>query len=501
MNNKRVLLVQPKHGVWDGVFIRFPESVLTIAALPHQNGYDVTILDMRVVSAWKSQLRKYLEEKPICVGITSLTGPSLQYVIESIKIIREIDSTIPIVFGGVHATLLPESSLLTGDVDIVVKGDADYVFYELLQVLENSHSLDSAKSNGTLRNIKGLYFKDINFLENKEVVFTGDPDWIEDFNTLPDTPYELLDIPKYNAGNLGRGVSASFQTSRGCPFACKFCGNEVLQNRDMRHLAVSKVVAKIKFLQTKYGFNSFVFVDDLTIAGRKHFVEFTTALAKIRPKVSWTSVGIRANLISKLNEEDLQLLWDSGCRSLDIGIESGSDRILEYITKADTKENMRYANKLLSKFDFKIKYTFIVGYPTETEEERNETLDFLLELKKENPNMYPMVFVFLPIIGTALYNEVVANGFNEPKEMKDWIGMDSTKWFYENNSWIPKSKMRELETIMIASPFCSKNAKVKFTTLMGRIAFFLYHPIAKLRYKYKFFKLPIESYLLQTSKG
>ena len=115
--------------------------------------------------------------------------------------------------------------------------------------------------------------------------------------------------------------------------------------------------------------------------------------------------------------------------------------------------------------------------------------------------MYPMVFVFLPIIGTALYNEVVANGFNEPKEMKDWIGMDSTKWFYENNSWIPKSKMRELETIMIASPFCSKNAKVKFTTLMGRIAFFLYHPIAKLRYKYKFFKLPIESYLLQTSKG
>ena len=501
MSNKRVLLIQPSHGVWDGVFIRFPESVLTIAALPHQNGYDVTIFDIRVISNWKKQLREYLKEKPICVGISSLTGPSLQYVIDAIKIIREIDNTIPIVFGGVHATLLPEQSLLTGDVDIVVKGDADFVFYELLKVIEESDNLDSAKLNGALKNVKGLYYKDINFHENNEVVFTGEADWIDDFGSLPESPYELLDIPKYNAANLGRGVSASFQTSRGCPFACKFCGNDVLQKRDMRYLPVPKVVEKIKFLQSKYGFNSFVFVDDLTIAGRKHFIEFTTALAKIRPRIAWTSVGIRANLISKLNEDDLQLLWDSGCRSLDIGIESGSNRILKDILKADTKENMRYANRLLSKFKFVIKYTFIVGYPTETEEERNETLDFLAELKKDNPNMYPMVFVFLPIVGTALYDQVVANGFKEPKAMKDWVGMDSAEWFYKNNSWIPVSKMRELDTIMISSLFCSKNAKVKFTTAMGKIAFQLYHPIAKLRYKYKFFRFPVESYILHTNKG
>jgi len=494
--NKKVLLIQPRHGIWDGVFIRFPESVLSIAALPYANGYDVTIIDIRVENSWKQKLIKQTQEEPICIGITSLTGPSLEYVIEAIEIIKSVNQEIPIILGGVHATLLPEQSLNTSDVDIIVKGDADFIFYDLIKVLEKEKDLNKIIEDEKLNSVKGLYYKN----SQEKIVYTGMPEWVNDFDKLPDTPYKLLDIKKYNAADLGNGVSASFQTSRGCPFACKFCGNEILQKRDMRHMSVSQLVKKIKFLQREYGFNSFVFVDDLTIAGRKHFVEFTQALSEIRPTIRWTSTGIRANLISKLNEADLQLLWDSGCRSLDIGIETGSERILKYIKKADSKENMLYSNRLLAKFDFKVKYTFIVGYPTETDEEINETLDFLLELQEENKNIYPMVFVFLPIVGTALYEDVVESGFQEPQKLQEWIDVDSTSWFYKCGSWIPEKRRRHLETIMIASPFCSKNAKTKFTTLFGKISFVLYHPIAKFRFKYKIFSFPFESYLLHLTK-
>ena len=497
--NKKVLLIQPRHGVWDGVFIRFPESVLSIAALPYAKGYDVTILDYRVIKGWKNSLINYLKDTPICVGITSLTGPSLEYAIESINIIKEINPLIPVIFGGVHATLLPEQTLLSPGVDIVIKGEAEYSFCEVIQVLENK-GIGEAKKNGILDRISGIYYVEDNAFPNNVIKFTGEPGMIESMDELPDTPYELLDITKYDAGNLGNGVSASFQTSRGCPYACKFCGNEILQKRKMRTLSVSKVVKKIKMLQQKYGYNSFVFVDDLTIAGRKHFLEFTTALSKITPAIMWTSTGIRANLISKLNSDDLGLLWKSGCRSLDIGIESGSERILKYINKADSKENMMYANRILNKYPFIVKYTFIVGYPTETESEVNETLDFLFELQKENPNVYPMVFVYLPIDGTLLYDEIISGGFHEPTETKDWISMDSTSWFYHHKNWLPNYKRRQLETIMISSPFCSNNAKIKFTTFLGKIAFNLYHPIAKLRFKHRFFKIPIESYLLHIFK-
>jgi len=522
--NKRILLIQPRHGIWDGIFIRFPESILSIAALPHSKGYDVKILDLRVTNDWKNILKGYLKDgNTICVGITALTGPAIKDLLTSVKIIKEFDNSIPIIFGGVHATLLPEQSLAHDGIDVVIKGEGDYTFYEVVKIFEKNN-LDKVLRSDALKSVKGIYYnkrtnnsavvnKDLESekivkeenltIENpyvngnygNNIVFTGGNPLIMDLDALPDTPYELLDLSKYNAADLGNGISASFQTSRGCPFACKFCGNEILQERKMRTISVSKLVAKIKMLQSKYGYNSFLFVDDLTLAGRKQFIEFASALKEIRPKIAWSSTGIRANLIRQLNEDDAQLLWDSGCSSLDIGIETGSERMLKHINKADTKDNMIKANKILSTLPFKVKYTFIVGYPTETDSERNETVEFFLRLQEDNPNIYPMFFIYLPIMGTRLYSEILeAKLFKNPNTLKEWVDIDSTSWFFKHDNWIPNSKRRELSMIMISSLFCSNNAKLKFTTILGKIAFFLYHPIAKLRFKYKFFKLPAESF-------
>ena len=523
--NKKILLIQPRHGVWDGICIRFPESILTIAAIPHKMGYDVKILDCRVTADWENVLSNYLKDgKPVCIGITALTGPAIKDLLTSVEIIKKFDNTIPIIFGGVHATLLPEQSLEHEGIDIVMKGEADYTFFEVVKIFEKN-TLDEVLKSDALNNVKGIYYykRSTNGVTHKHndngsgngslnvknphdnnkfgknIVFTGNNPLIMDLDSLPDSPYELLDLPKYNAVDLGHGTSASFQTSRGCPFACKFCGNEVLQERKLRSISISKLVAKIKMLQTKYGYNSFLFVDDLTSAGRKHFIEFCTALANIRPKIAWESTGIRANLISKLNKDDMKLLSESGCKALDIGIETGSERMLKRIQKADTKENMLYANRLIAEANlpFTTKYTFIVGYPTETDEERNETVEFFLQLYKDNPRIFPMFFVYLPIVGTELYNEIISKKlFKSPKSLKDWVDIDSTSWFYKHDNWIPNHKRREISTIMISSLFCSEKAKIKFATPIGKLAFKFYHPIAKQRFKHKFFKIPVESCLI-----
>ena len=111
--------------------------------------------------------------------------------------------------------------------------------------------MDDVFKSDVLDKIKGIYyFKKTS--DGSKIKFTGYNPLIMDMDSLPDTPYELLDLSKYDAANLGNGVSASFQTSRGCPFACTFCGNEALQERKMRTLSVPKVVAKIKMLQSKY---------------------------------------------------------------------------------------------------------------------------------------------------------------------------------------------------------------------------------------------------------
>ena len=167
--SKKILLIQPRHGIWDGIFIRFPESVLSVAALPHAKGYDVTILDLRVLNDWKNTLKNYLKDnKPICVGITALTGPSIKDLTDSVEIIKKFDKSIPIIFGGVHATLLPEQSLEHDGIDVVMKGEGDYTFFEAIKVFEKN-GLDEVLRNNLLSHVKGVYYYKKNDDGNKLV--------------------------------------------------------------------------------------------------------------------------------------------------------------------------------------------------------------------------------------------------------------------------------------------------------------------------------------------
>ena len=122
---------------------------------------------------------------------------------------------------------------------------------------------------------------------------------------------------------------------------------------------------------------------------------------------------------------------------------------------------------------------------------------YFLQLQKDNPQIFPMFFVYLPIAGTRLFNEIVESGmWKEPETMEEWVDMDSTQWIHTKENWNKKSIRHELSTIMMSSLFCSKSAKVKFGTLLGKAIFTFYHPIAYLRFKFKFFKFPIESRIL-----
>ena len=479
--NKFVLLIQPKHGSWDKIFCRLPESLLSISAGPFKEGYKIKILDQRVIPDWKKKLVEYVKQKPLVVGITTLTGPSLNFALEAADIVKKINKNTKVVFGGVHVTLLPEQSIKNNNIDIIVKGDADYTFLKLLQALEKNESLDE---------IKGLYYK-----RGDEIIFTGEPDMIRDLDALSESPYELVDMFKYSAVDFDGNRSVSFQTARGCPFSCKFCANANLHKSVRIGMYIPRIISKIEMLQEKYDYNTFLFLDENTSASPFHFRELLKALNGLKKKIIWTTTGIRADMISRLDDEDLKNLWDSGCRAMDIGVESGSDRVLKYIDKAETKEIMGVANKKLAKYPIILKYTFIIGYPTETDEEMEETVDFYMRLSRENPNVFPMIFIYTPIVGTPLYVESIRYNFKPPATMREWADMDYKTWLYKYPNWIPKNKKRRLEVISIASLFCNANVKYKLATLFSKAAFLLYHPIAKFRFKHKFFGFPLESFL------
>lgn len=470
------ILIQPQTGIWDTMSLRVPESLLAVSAVAASKGYNLVILDQRIEKKWKEKLEKYLKEKPLCVGITSMTGEQIKYAIEIMDFIKS-RINVPIVFGGAHATLLPKQTLRYKDIDIVVTGEGDYTFYEILESLENKRPPQS---------VKGIYYK-----KNRKIHCTGPRETINNLDSLPDYPYSLINIEDYETFELKGGKSISIITSRGCPHKCKFCAIPIIYPT-WRGYSVEKIIKKIRELQKDYNISNFYFQDDNLGGNLPRFIDLTTELTKLDKKIKWGTLGIRADTLSFLNDEQLELIYKSGCHDLDIGVETGSKRISKFINKGEDIETIIETNKRLAKFPIKLKYTFMIGFPTETREERKESIDLALKLQKENPYAYTLFFTFTPVMGTEFFNLASKYGFKKPQSLEGWANLRFEDWLEKYPSWLNKKEINEIETVSFVSYFANRNVFYKFTRSFFKILFFLYYPIAKFRFKTNFFRFPIE---------
>ena len=121
--SKRVVLVYPRiiKGWQAQPRVAIPMSLLCIATPVMDGGYDVKIIDQRVEPRWRSVLKEELRKDPICVGVSSMTGPQLRHALEISKIAKEYGNA-PVIWGGIHPSLLPEQTLRNDNIDIVVQG-------------------------------------------------------------------------------------------------------------------------------------------------------------------------------------------------------------------------------------------------------------------------------------------------------------------------------------------------------------------------------------------
>ena len=161
--------------------IGLPLGLLTIGTPLYLAGYGIKIIDQCFERRWKDILISELKKKPICVGVSTKTGPQIRYAIEASKIVKQYGA-IPVVWGGVHPSLLPEQTLENENIDIIVQGEGEEAFFELVQALERGDSLS---------NVKGIWFK-----ENSEIKKT-EPRAFIDLNNQPSLAYNLIDVNRY----------------------------------------------------------------------------------------------------------------------------------------------------------------------------------------------------------------------------------------------------------------------------------------------------------------
>ncbi|NQT75356.1 MAG: B12-binding domain-containing radical SAM protein [Candidatus Omnitrophica bacterium] len=477
--SKRILLIQPRTGSWDVMSMRFPESLLAVAAVPRQKGYEVDLLDQRLDRRWKTTLVKLLSKKPVLVGITSMTGEQIGYMLDVLRAVKRV-SSVPTVLGGIHATILPRQSVEHPLVDVVCEGEGDIALYEIAEALYEKKDL---------YDVKGIYFK-----KEGSVIYTGKRDMIKDLDSLPMLPYEILSMDRYSVFEIGKGRSATVFTSRGCPYRCKFCASPVV-SPTWRPFSVKRVMENVKLLQERYGMSNIYFQDDNLAGSLSRFRELIGRLASMDKKIRWGTLGIRADAIDKLTDDDMKILLESGCHDLDIGVESGSQRVNKFIGKDESLDTIASANKKLAHYPIIAKYTFMAGFPTETEREVGESVNFAINLCRENKNAYTLFFVFAPIVGTEFYKLALEYGFKEPKGLEEWRYLQLDGWLEKYPNWLNKKEIKRVQALSFVSYFANQNVSYKFTKLYMRIIFLLYHPIARFRFRNQFFFLFIEGFL------
>lgn len=432
-------------------------------------GYIASYLDkylnfnnIEIIDSSENPKEKIFRSKPDVLGFTSTT-PNYFEVIELIKEVKK-EIKVPIILGGPHITSLPHK--LSEYVDIGVIGEGEETTLDLIELFNETGEFSPSE----FKNVKGIVYH-----EDGKNVITPPRELIEPLDKIPFPNRSLLDMPNYlkpadilvNHEWL-RGTS--MLTSRGCPYQCIYC--QVPQQWGKVRLHSAEYVAKeIKMLVDEYKVEGIVIVDDLFILSTKRIERLIELLREygIIGQVKFLVDG-RSNLI---NEKLLVLLKELNVVQMALGIESGSERVLNYLKKGSvTVEQNKNAVSLAEKYDIGVYAQFMMGTPTETKHEMLETLKFI----KEQPLRSMHLSITTPLPGSDLWDYCKKEGI--VKEDMDWNKFNmEPQASLENNLYInEKVPYQEFVNIFRQTQYQIKYKHLENTPVERLLKLAILHP-------------------------
>ena len=244
-----------------------------MAAVLEQNNIDVDVLDSSALEMSYDELgEEILKRNPDIVSISALT-PTMGVALDSADKIKQVKPDTIVVLGGYHPTFEYESVLEEPSVDVVVRGEGEYTFLELVQTIE---------SGGDLKDVEGLAFYD---KDDNSLVVTPDRPVIENLDELPFPAFHLFPMDKYRILNITTNV-ATIITTRGCPMQCSFCSSAALHGHKLRRRSYENVVDEIELRLKLENIDTIAFMDD-TFTLNKKFVKDLCAEIKRRNLEFW----------------------------------------------------------------------------------------------------------------------------------------------------------------------------------------------------------------------
>lgn len=390
-----------------------PLGPLYLAEQLLREGWDVKIVD-GLQGDDAAGIKDAIKQKPLAVGLSTMSGTQLKNAIGIAKILRSL-SNLPIIWGGVHVTHLPQQSLKSDLVDYIVWGEGEHILPKLLDCIKDG--------------IEPGPIPGVGFINKSGEPILGKNSGYTSLNRKFSLPYHLVDMPRYSR-KLSIGATKEYKiwTSRGCPFKCSFCSNSsaIWPNTKVRLHSIENIVADVKKLHHEYGADMITFADENFVLNEKRLLNILESLARAGINCRYRFVA-RIDRLLMLSQTALEGMKALGVVHIGIAPESGSQKILDAMHKGITVEQIYKSNELLDKYGFYKSFNFLVATPNETVDDLNKTLHlicYLAKTSRKSPYPFGALCKYVPLPATEMFNLAVTKGFREPQSLEGWTKFD-----------------------------------------------------------------------------
>lgn len=361
----KVYLIAPHYGhVYEKInsktfgIVQPPLGLAYIASFLKNRGHSVKLFDSIFSRDSFKDIKEHIDKfRPDFVGITATT-PVIAGAFLIAEYIKNIDSSIKIIFGGPHVSALPEETLLYNQsVDIVVCGEGEIT---LSEIIEDKKTED----------IKGVCFRKEGGIE-----INPPRPLIENLDSLPFPLLEELPVRSYHFYHF-LGSCVSILSGRGCAYNCSFCASGVINQHRYRMRSPLNFVDEVSLLHKKYYVRNFYFCDDTFTLDKNRLEEICSLILKRKLPIKWEC----STRVDHLTRQALKIMKRAGCYLIGIGIESGDEAVLKATGKNITLEQVKDVAFWAKELNIKVAGYFSLGLPYETLSSLERTLKFSKKL-------------------------------------------------------------------------------------------------------------------------
>jgi len=444
-----------------------PLGLIAVGSALDPDHYEVVIIDGRLEADPVEAVLGRLDDA-LCVGMGVLTGSPIRDALAISRAVKARRPQLPVIWGGWHPSLFPEQCLEEGALDAVVIGQGEATFAEIVARLT---------AGDGLAGVPGCAHR------SGDHAVIESPRPLRDVNTFPRHDYELVPVELFY--RLKGRRQLDYISSQGCRFRCTFCADPAVYKRGWTGLAPDRMASELTSWWKKYPFDEVAFQDETFFTSRRRVEEIADAFLSAKLPITWTAT-LRADQGHRLDESSWAMARRAGLKRVMIGMESGSQAMLDWMKKDITIDQVFECAERCCRHGIGAIFNVIVGFPGESSDSVQESLEAGRRLRAMSPDFQLAVFYYWPYPGNEIAEGLQRDGYQFPRSLEDWADFD---YVGSTGPWVDDGKFSLVESFK----FYQKHG-------YGPTPHFIRWPLraaARLRVERGWYRFPLEKALVE----